>query len=173
MKRYFYFKELDENPTFQCEAAHCFFDKKGSVGDQTMSFSWLFVMMFVAMGIVGGVVMFFGSDIDVRGIESAQFTSLVKECIMKGKLEIKSELTLEKLSDVCKFDSKTIRDTLILSLYKGEKQLLNVGDTIACDFKGSENNYYYPRCRMEEFSFEGVKYNIRVGSHQITKRGLA
>ncbi len=150
-----------------------FLGRRASVGDQTMSFGWLFLMMFVAVGIVGGVILFFGSDIDIRGIESSQLAARVKGCIMSKNLEIGDALTLEKLASACKIDSKVISDVYVFSLYKGEKQLLNIGDSISCDFKGTEKNEYYPKCREERFSFEEVKYTIRVGSHQITRRELA
>ena len=68
---------------------------------------------------------------------------------------------------------QTVLDTSVFALYKNDVQILNVGDTTSCDFKGAQENRFYPRCREEEFSFEGVRYRIRAGSHQMIRRELA
>lgn len=147
--------------------------KKGALGEDVMSFSWLFLIFFVTVGIVGGVVMFFGSDVDVRGIESAQLVATVRTCIMDHRLNVEATLSLEQLATMCNIDAGVVEDVFVFALYKNELQILNVGDTVSCDFKGAEKNMYYPRCREERFVFEGATYTIRAGSHQITRREAA
>lgn len=146
-----------------------FLNKHGAAGEIVMGFGYLLLLFFVAVGVVGGVLTFFGSGIDFRGIESAQLASQIRTCIGSHTLTVGNTLELDQLSKTCRIKQQVVLDAYVLSLWKNGVQVLNVGDTVACDFKGAEKNIYYPRCREEKFTFEGARYVVRVGSHQITR----
>jgi hypothetical protein len=147
-------------------------NRKGAAGDQTMSFAWIFMLFFIAVMLVGGVVLFFGSDIDTRGIESAQMSAKIKDCIISDKIDMKNKIDIEMIESKCGIDGKILTDYFILSIYRGEEKLINMKDTTSCDFKGAEDNLYYPRCREDSFIFNGESYSIKVGGHQYSRRGL-
>ncbi|MBM3233059.1 hypothetical protein FJZ18_02745 [Candidatus Pacearchaeota archaeon] len=147
-------------------------NRKAAAGDQTISFAWIFMLFFIAIMLVGGVVLFFGSDIDIRGIESAQMSNKVKDCIISGKIDMKNKLELEEIEKKCGIDEKVLTDYFLLSISKEEEQLIKIKDATSCDFKGTEDNPYYPRCRDDSFIFNGESYSIKVGSHQFSRRGL-
>ena len=152
-----------------------FLNRRGTAGDQTMSFTWLFLILFVAVVVTGGVMLFFGSTIDVQGIESAQITSLIHRCIVSHHIDFAESPTFEQFSQKCGLDAGVLTNSFVLSVFRDAKKIpeLRIGDTTACDFVGTRENAYYPHCSEKRFTFEGKEYVIQAGSHQTARRGVA
>lgn len=57
-------------------------NKKGD--EKIMSVWWFFVIVIVAGGTVFGVIIYFGADIDTRGIESRTLGEKINGCLTEG-----------------------------------------------------------------------------------------
>lgn len=61
-------------------------NKRGA--DKILSVWWLFVLIIIGLGIVGGVILFHSAEVDVRGLEAQALVNRLQGCIVKeGKVD--------------------------------------------------------------------------------------
>jgi len=153
-------------------------NKKASLGDMTMVFTFLFFIFIIGVGIVAGVFIFYGSGYDSREAEASLLNYKIRECIVNNKIDnnfFKEDNFIEK----CRLNKGVIEKNNIIKICKGEgacvdaEPLFFVGSNFqACLFEGAKENENYPRCSIKGFQKENEKYEIIAGSRQFSRREL-
>ena len=148
--------------------------KRGEAGEQMMFFVLITFMLVVGVGIVGGVVMFYGDQIDVRGEEAGMLSYWIERCLTEEDPPLREDIFYESC-DIKKgsFEEKEIFFHLKSSRLIGgviDEDELKLGSNFeACKFEGAKGNKHFPRCSSRKFSVgeEGAKidYEIIVGSN--------
>jgi len=57
-------------------------NKKGD--EKVMGLWWFFVIIIITLGIVGGVIIYYGADVDVRAIESRMLLDRSYDCVIEN-----------------------------------------------------------------------------------------
>lgn len=145
--------------------------RKGAIGKQFMGFSYLFLLLFVGVGIVVGAGIFYGRDIDVRGQESSQMAERIQECILSKNVDwnvVRDDNNL--FYEQCKLNQKVVENYYVMQIVKNGREVFHLKDATACDFEGAKNNLYFPKCSAKKFDSNGDKYVVKAGSHQRIRR---
>lgn len=145
-----------------------------------LSIWWFFVLVIIAVGIVSGVVIFYGEKIDVRSMEAEILANRIGDCIIQNG-EVKLDL-FEKTADIFKFCSlneKMLNESgkyyiHITANKTAEEISLVYGNSgfekdcpIAAAMKEAQN---YPRCSKKSFlgfndKMELVTIKVNTGSN--------
>lgn len=150
--------------------------KGAAMGDMTMFFMFMFLLVVIGAGVVVGVLMFFGQGYDFRGVDAELLSYKIKECVLKD-----SDFFSKGGGDFftrCKLNEKIVRENNIVKICKGEGDcmdkdgVISVGSNFpSCRFEGSGDNLEYPRCDEEKFVTQsGERVWIIVGSKQVSRR---
>ena len=153
-------------------------NRKGDVGDQINVFGFLFLILIIGVGIVIGVLIFFGKGYDFREGEAKLLNYKIKECLLKN--ELNKEFFLGFFQK-CKLDKDVIEKNNIIRICENsedcvfednkEKVLIFVGSNFrACKFEGVRGNENFPKCSIQSLEKAGKKYEIITGSSQISRR---
>jgi len=145
-------------------------NKKGALGNQTMIFSWILLIVIIAGSIVAGVYLFFGATYDFRPIDATILNSKVSECLREYLTEPNSQ---ENFLELCNLNEKVINNTFLIiikNLDSGDVLKYGRGDLTQCAL--SDKNKAFPICKNSTQTINSEKYLIITGSHQKIKRGL-
>lgn len=145
--------------------------RKGAIGEGLTYFVFLLMLIMIAGGIYGGLVLFFGNGYDSRRGESAQLLEEVKDCFVREKFLELNSLDKELFSDKCDIDMKVIEDGEHLVYASNSKGLEFSAGVVdfknRCFLTARNKNRDFPLC--VEYKFENGDY-ILVGSSQNSRR---
>ncbi|MEK6850708.1 MAG: hypothetical protein AABX85_03985 [Nanoarchaeota archaeon] len=159
--------------------------------EKYLSIWWFFVLAMIAMGIVAGVLIFYGADVNVKGLEAEILSGRLYECLESNgfildkfllndfNLFLQCNIAKEvfgpddeyylriSISDI---SGKKMREDIIAGNVPYEKDCLVEKSLVAKN---------YPKCvvsNKEILFFDGkevkpVKLEIIIASNQLGKRG--
>jgi hypothetical protein len=154
--------------------------KKAS--SELLSIWWFFVLAIIAVGIVSGVVIFYGAKIDVRSIEAQILTNKIGDCLIQnGELKFPIFEKNNDLFQFCSLNKEMLNNSgnyylHILAKKANEEVSLAYGNSgfekdcaIAEAMKAADN---YPRCSKKHFSgfndkMELVTIEVNTGSNYL------
>ena len=150
-------------------------NKKAESGQQVMVFAFLFLLVLIGMGIVGGVVVYYGKGADFRKIDSEILNYRIRECLSES---INLQQFKENFSSLCSlnktvledkgFTIKVCQDLSPEECANSKESIFELGNTHiqACFINAAENNPEYVKCTKTEFFDKGEKFSIITGSNQ-------
>lgn len=147
-------------------------DKRGRIGEQVMIVVLILFMVIVGGGIVAGVVMFYGSEIDARAMEAEVLAYKFEKCIAEGDFVL-DETAVHEECGIRKefFDANKVYFKITKNDGKGGE--IYFGSNFeACNFIGARENKYYPKCFKREFSKGNDKFEIIVASNHWNKKEI-
>lgn len=145
------------------------FNKKAKTGNFFMIIAFMFILIFISVGIIIGIYMFFGSELDFRQIDSDVLNFRIKKCISEKEINWEHELDLYKK---CLLNEQVIKDNfLVLIKINNEIKYDHAADEIQCDL--SEKNDAFPKCTNSNFNKNGNDIYILTGSEQRSKEKVA
>lgn len=135
--------------------------KKG--GERILSIWWILVVTIVGVFIVGGVIIFYSSWLDVRGSEAEILITRVADCLAdEGKLNFEAEsLNKDKILSECKLNAGILNSEkyyLKVSIVDKTIEIGNPDFEKYCKLKG-EN---YPVCKERELYVLSGGENIKM-----------
>lgn len=141
-------------------------NKRGDLGNQTMTIMFVFFLVMISSGIAGGIFIFYGSGNDARGVEAQQLSSILKNCIEQGRTD-EISIRSENFFSECGLYDKVIKKdyTIQIKRVNGET-FYSFNNPEACQFEGVRQNNDYPVCYKLNARFEGKDYEIISGSNQ-------
>ena len=77
-----------------------FLSKSKKGGEKLLSVWWFFILIIVGVGIVAGVIIHFGAEVNVKGLEAHILSDKIMNCIGEGNF-LKGEV-LQKDFDILK-----------------------------------------------------------------------
>jgi hypothetical protein len=148
--------------------------KKGQAGDTVMTFSFLFLLVVIFVGIFFGLSIFFGQEIDFRETEAGILNYKLRECVRSNGIEV-----INGIYSSCGIDERaTNRGGMIFKICEvscgegneGEYLFSTGGDFVLCRTEASEENRNIERCVVERISSDGNVYEIITGSNGKIRR---
>lgn len=143
-----------------------------TLGGQLMIFWFLFIIAVIAVGIVGGLLVFFGSEYDVRGSHATIMNFKIRECIEKNLFS--EENFAEEFYQKCSFNRK-IKD-IVIEVKKiqdnREKVLFSFGDPRSCELNEDGRSKNFPVCKKSDFMVNNERWIILTGSNQRLRRSI-
>jgi len=147
-------------------------DKKGEMGNQVFGgFGYLMLLLILGVGIVGDVAIFYGKDIDCRGVEAKQMSWKIENCILQGKVELdKIPGNEDYFYEKCGINRATAEKYFVIGVKKDGQDIFKLKDTVSCSFEGTSNNLYFPACSKERFEEGSHEIEVIAGSIQQIRR---
>lgn len=150
-------------------------NKKADLGDMTMVFAFLFLLIISDLGILAGIWIFYGSGYDAREAEASLLNYKIKDCILNN--EISDDITEEIFFELCSLNKKAIEANNIIKLCKNEPQCVDSDTPLffsgsnfqSCLFEGAKKNENFPQCKTTSFQKNSDTYQIIVGSKQLSR----
>ncbi len=156
---------------------------RAQLGDQVMVFTYLFIMVMVAGSIVGGVVLFYGTEIDFRPTEVQLLTRAVDHCLTLDTFNWdKAQNDSSYFFTVCNLNKSALEShTNQLKVCVNSKgcisephPLIAVGsDFLFCGLSGVQANEKLPRCLVSSLVISGKNVQIIASSNQKATQGVA
>ena len=147
-------------------------NRGGQAGEQIMIFPFIFLLIIIGVGIVGGVVIFFGAEYDVRQIDADILNYKIRECISNGKVDFDDFYKNCRISE-----SAIVENNLIFKICLGDGDCVQDDGIIGvwsnletCRFEGVKENDAFPKCSKSEVEKDGKSYKIITGSNQFSKK---
>ena len=146
--------------------------RKAQLGDQVMIFPFLFIMILIGGGIVGGTLLFFGNEYDVRQSEANTLAYTLQTCIQQHTFNWESADIDSEIYKTCHLDGSALSEGSLIRLKRNSVQILtvNIGKVEGCFFIGATKNPAYPKCTTLRFSKDGTSYELTTGSFQRKQR---
>jgi len=145
-------------------------NKRGELGDQVMLIIFIFLLVLISVGVVSGVLIFFGSEYDFRAVSSEVLNYNIRDCLNKEGLDSNF---FGNLYEKCKLNENVINSSYIIKICADSKDCISdagpkfvYGDAVQCGLKGGIANVNYPRCSIREIKVDGISYTVIVGSKQ-------
>jgi hypothetical protein len=142
-------------------------NKQGKEGGEAVMFPvFLFILIIIGVGIVAGVFIFFGGDIDYRVSDASLLYTKVARCLSQADLSSKS---FDDLYSICGISEKVLKDNrFVLQIYDSGNVYLKTGDIVQCELQ--DRSQAYPRCISgiiyATLNKQHVFLNITAGSNQ-------
>ncbi|MCX8158931.1 MAG: hypothetical protein N3D20_01420 [Candidatus Pacearchaeota archaeon] len=134
-------------------------NKKGQLGKQMMLFYFIFLLIIIGLGIVGGIYIFFGKEYDFREREANLISYKVERCIAESD---NIEQIKNNFYSACGIKKEVFEKTNAIRVLDGNDVLYSYGDVTLCEGKEIEKSEEYPKCFVKVFG----KYKIIVASNQ-------
>ena len=140
-------------------------EKKAKLGDMTMVFSYLFLLIIIGGGIALGAYAFVGKGYNVRGEEAVILADKIKDCVNSG-------VDWNDFYAECEINKEVAEKSLVLGVKINGEEIfsINKGKVEGCRFIGARENPSYPVSAFMEFLNEGERYEITAGSIQKIRR---
>jgi len=153
-------------------------DKKAQLGEQMMFFLFIFLMVVIGGGIVLGLFMFIGPEINYQGIEADVLSARIATCMESGALTGIELIGKDNLNDFvmqrCNLNSQVISDynqiKICVNLAKSSDCINEQnpvfstgGDFIACGLTGGSK---FLGCSIKEATWAAKTYSIIATSKQ-------
>ena len=137
-------------------------NKKGDLGDSTMSFAFFAIIFLVAAGISLGLFLFFGEGYDSRSNTALSLLYLTEKCVRE------KEVFTQNFDFFKECNINHFQENNLIYIKSGEKEFsAGVNDfKTQCFLEGAKENRYYPRCIVKNIESHGEKFEIIVGSNQ-------
>lgn len=150
-----------------------------------LSVWWFFVIALIGLGIVTGVLMYYGTNIDVRGIEASVMSEKLSSCISNnGFLNYSLIESVEEIYSFCGlnkdfFDEKGFL-YFSIRVFDSDKFVAEVSSGLAanekdCQVSRNVMTRNYPVCfqKNETMSYDGknVELLITTVSNQVGGQG--
>ena len=116
-------------------------NKKG--GEKVLSIWWFFVLALIAGGIVIGVAMFYGANVDVRDSEAAILADKLIQCFIDNSMM--GDLSSENVYEKCGLYEPAFKDR---GIFYFRISLSDDGDLIS-EIKGGDNTFE-ENCKVSE-----------------------
>lgn len=149
--------------------------KKAALGDMTMVFAFLFLLIISDLGILAGIWIFYGSSYDAREAEASLLNYKIKDCILNN--EINEGITEEIFLELCSLNKNAIEKNNIIKLCKNDPDCIDSDTPLfymgsnfqACLFEGAKKNENFPQCKIASVQKQSDTYQIIVGSKQFSR----
>lgn len=145
-------------------------NKRGEVGDQVMLIVFILLLVLISVGVVSGVLIFFGSEYDFRQASAEVLNYNIRNCLDKEGIDADF---FSNLYQRCGLNEGIINSSYIVKICENSKDCImeqnykfSWGDAVKCGLKGAFGNVNYPRCSIREITVQGVTYTIITGSKQ-------
>lgn len=90
-------------------------NRRGAAGEKLMFVVLFAVMFIIGFGIALGVLMFFGSEIEYRGVEAQMLNYHVRECILRNSL---GENPGDNFYSICLLDKMALERNNLIKICK-------------------------------------------------------
>lgn len=144
--------------------------KRGELGDQVMLIVFIFLLVLISVGVVSGVLIFFGSEYDFRAVSSEVLNYNIRDCLNREGIDSNF---FGNLYVKCGLNEKVINSSYIIKICADSKDCISdaepkfvYGDAVQCGLRGTFSNVNYPRCTIKEIKNDGIIYSVIVGSKQ-------
>lgn len=153
--------------------------KRGSLGDMTLFMPYLFLMIVILVGIVSGIVIFFGEGYNFKYAEANAIADKVEECFSSKHFILDFSNLEDELRKTCLMDIGIFNDAnLILRVCLDSNNCISDRNPIftiganfqSCGFDGSKENSAFPICASRSFFINDKKIDIVAGSNQKLRR---
>jgi hypothetical protein len=146
--------------------------KKG--GEKLLSIWWFFVLAIVGGGIVIGVYMYYGADVDVRGVEASVLSKRIVGCIIGNGFLDEDVLNPEfNIYEKCNLGQEALSDSYFFKVkfldesQKELRQVISGGNPSFekdCEITEKVKAKKYPKCFTTKENFlyfnNGIKNGI-------------
>lgn len=152
-------------------------NKKGLLGEQLMIFPFLFFLVIIGVGIVGGVLLFFGGEYDYRSVDASVLNYKIRECLVEEDIDfsLEGEDFEKDIYEKCLIDKNALvshnlffricRDSE--NCFLDDNPLISMGSNYqSCEFEGVKDNNAFPKCKKGSVFVEGMRYDVISGSNQ-------
>lgn len=136
-------------------------------GSKYLSIWWFFVLIVVAVGIVGGVIGFYGNPLDVNTVEAKILNDKLFDCILDKGI-MRTEILNDKILENCNI--KISEDYWVYVYVKGEnvfeKGFGRASFQEECDMGNKYlKSRYYPDCFERKLILGDYEIKIKTGSN--------
>lgn len=145
-------------------------NKRGEVGDQVMLIIFIFLLVLISVGVVSGVLIFFGSEYDFRQVGAEVLNYNIRNCLDKEGID---SSFFSNLYERCGLNEGIINSSYIVKICENSQDCImeqnykfSHGDAVQCGLTGAFGNINYPKCSIREITIQGVTYTIIIGSKQ-------
>ncbi|MEK6898836.1 MAG: hypothetical protein AABW79_01945 [Nanoarchaeota archaeon] len=135
-----------------------------------MFFSFMMLLVIIGVGVVSGVLLFYGDRYDVRALEARIIFDKVFACAEKNDF-FADDFRLEK----CGLLEGAFRGEHLIYIKRNdgiEKYFGNYDFIVECELEGLKERQDGPVCLNEDIENEFGSYKIIVGSKQNARRTL-
>ncbi len=151
-------------------------NKNGQVlGTGTMYLIYFLMIVIITGGIYGGIISFFGRELDMRDIDANSLMNSIKRCINEQKLIEFVFKEGDAFFQKCHIDKEALESNnylILINNSKGEEFFSGVYDyKIKCGFNERFKKIELPLCHT--FCIEKDEICILTSSAQISKRVAA
>ncbi len=143
-------------------------NKIAALGDQAEIFVFVFLLIFIGVGIVSGAYIFFGKGYDSRMSDAGMLSGKIKECLNYNEIDDK---LFNEFSVRCKLNEDILKDINIIKVCIDSSDCVEDSGKFvfgsnfpACFFEGTKDNKKYHRCDREIFLKNGKRIEIITGS---------
>jgi hypothetical protein len=146
-------------------------NRKGQLGEQILVFPFFFFLVVIGVGIVAGMLLYFGEGYDFRSIDAEVLNYRIRECLMDGKLDLNSlsgEEIKNQIFEKCGMNKKVLgekRFVIEIKRASDGKVIYEFGSSENCLLNVKENRAF-PICKEGEVDINGERYEIMTGSNQ-------
>ncbi len=139
--------------------------KRGESGEMLMFFILFGFMLIVGGGIVGGVYLFYGGELDYRQEQADVLSYKIEKCLVEN-----AELDKSKFFEECGLEESFFDgEEYNLEISKGDENYIAKGSNfVSCDLAGAKENKHFARCSKRVFEVKGVEFEaiVMVNTHK-------
>lgn len=147
--------------------------KRAELGDNIMIVFDMIIYIIIALGIVTGISLFFGSEYDTRISDAAQINYMISNCIQNNQFDFDLEQKdlLPFFYQTCNLNQEVINQYLGFNIERNGVVLLKQNyDHTLC--KLTARNPQLPKCSESSFILNHDNYLIKTSSKQTIRRTI-
>ena len=144
-------------------------NRKAQLGEQIMSFPFIFMLLIIGLGIAAGIYMFFGSGYDFRKVDADILNYKIRNCLSNKSINFDQEQTAleEEFFTTCALNQEVIKENFIILIEQNNNVKIGTkSDETTCSL--SEKNPEYPICTTTYLD----NFKIVTGSKQQAQRQI-
>ena len=139
---------------------------KSQAGNFAVIFWFIFLLVLTTIGLVAGVVIFFGEEYDFRQVDSDILNKKINDCLQKKEIDLEAENFSREIEKKCSLNLEVIKEDYFLLIKKDENILFDVGQGDETQCALAEKNINFPRCSNSTLTIENNLFFIQAGSSQ-------
>lgn len=160
-------------------------NKKGA--EKLLSMWWFFILALIGVSVVGAVILFYGSNLDARQIESEILARKLMDCVVKnGEVDVSVFNNIDETYDLCNLKKEVFTASGMfyfkISMYNNDLLIKSIESGLKsysedCAISSNIRADKYPKCTnlnenaiYYDLSSEEVEIRILAASNQFGRR---